>query len=476
MSAPPVSSGRPGLLVAVTGLPGEGKTRVLLQLAAHQLSLGHRVEGFVSVAGPRRATDEGAAEYRLRFLTTARELPWAVRDEKFEPPYRLNWETFEHLLEWAEGLPRQTPLVILDEFAKFEAQGNGLMPLWSPISTAAPQIVVMAVRDGLADIIEERLGRKFDLRVDASAPDALGQLERACADFGEWTRIGLYGGVAGGVEMTVGTALHAAKIPFGGLAMCSLQAAMMTFTGFGLTDPARVVWVPFISAGLKALSPAGNRLRPMLAIGVQGSLYGLSVQVFGWNFFGISLGGALVGAWAALQGFLLQYLLLGGELVQAYDSVVTWLAQRWHVAAPSLPWLVGASTLFHVLVAGGVTIAAWLLRAPPQALQELIAREMVRSPATAPAKQSRWRRIVRDCARWQFWLPLVIVGAVMVAGGRPWEAVARMVVRFVALAVVLMALLSLLRPARWAEWLRRLGWWGPALAMGRAVERRTLGH
>ena len=27
--------------------------------------------------------------------------------------------------------------------------------------------------------------------------------------------------------------------------------------------------------------------------------------------------------------------------------------------------------------------------------------------------------------------------------------------------------------ARWAERLRRLGWWGPALALGGAIDRRT---
>jgi nucleoside-triphosphatase THEP1 len=471
-SAPPVTSGRPGLLIAVTGHAGEGKTGLLLQLAAHQLSLGQRVEGFAAIAGPRRAAGAGAEDYRLRIITTGQELPWATRDEKFNPPYRLEWQTFENLLDWAAALRPQTPLVILDEFAKFEAQGNGLMPLWPAIAAASPQIAVLAVRAGLVDRIEEKLGQRFDLQVSASAPDALAQLERACADFGEWTRIGLYGGAAGGAEMTVGTALHAANVPLGGLVMCSLQSAMMTFTGFGLTEPARVVWVPFISAGLKALSPAGNRLRPMLAIGVQGALYGTSVQVLGWNLAGVSLGGALVGAWAALQGFFLQYLLLGGDLIQACETVGTWLAQELHIAAPSLPVLVGAWTLFHALISGGVALTAWLLRAPPQALQKLIAQEMVRVPATNPAPQSKWKRIARDGLRWQFWLPLLIVGAIMIAGGHPWEAVARLVLRFVATTLVLLALLSLLRPARWAERLRRFGWWGPAVAFGGAVGRR----
>jgi hypothetical protein len=41
---------------------------------------------------------------------------------------------------------------------------------------------------------------------------------------------------------------------------------------------------------------------------------------------------------------------------------------------------------------------------------------------------------------------------------------------------VLLALLSLLRPARWAEQLRRRGWWGPALAFSGALRRRDSGR
>ena len=59
------------------------------------------------------------------------------------------------------------------------------------------------------------------------------------------------------------------------------------------SHPGRVVWVPFISGGLKALSPAGNRVRPMIAIIMQGLLFGGTVQGLGWNFLAIGLGGAL---------------------------------------------------------------------------------------------------------------------------------------------------------------------------------------
>lgn len=467
----PASPPPPSLLIAVTGGPGSNKTHLLGELAAAQLARGLRVEGMLALAVGRRTPNVGANEYWLRLLGTGQELSWAVRDESLDPPYYFEPETERKLQTWAGrlGTLPPAPLLILDEFSKFEAQGKGLMPLWPVLAASAPQVVVIAVREGLVEDIERVLGRKFDLCIPASAPDALQKLTRACEDFGEWTRIGLFGGAAGGLEMTVGSALHSGQIPLRGLAMSSLQAAMMVFAGSGLGSPGRVVWVPFISGGLKALSPAGNRVRPMLAIVMQGLLFGASVQALGWNFFALGLGGALVGAWAALQGIVLQYLLLGNELLRAYDSVVLWLAEKWHLTAPSLPWLVGAWAVLHALVASGVALTAWKLRQPPAALRQVLEKENI-TVAPAPGR-SGWRRL-KDFGQWQFWLPFLLVSVILLGTGRPWVAVVWLAIRFVAVGCVLIALLSLLRPARWAEQLRRRGWWGPALAFSSALSRR----
>lgn len=464
------------LLIALTGGPGTGKTRLMAELATAQIARGQRVEGVLSIAGNRAAANQGAGEYWLRIIGSDVELPWATRDDALNPPYFFEPGTAKKLQAWAERLANlpPPPLLLLDEFGRFELRGLGLMPAWPLLVAAAPHVVVMTVRDDLVGTMEELLGRKFDLRIPTQSPDALERLRRACEDFGEWTRVGLFGGAAGGLEMTLGSVLHAARIPLRGLAMCSLQGAMMVFAGTGLSQPGRVVWVPFISGGLKALSPAGNRVRPMIAIIMQGLLFGAAVQALGWNFLSIALGGALIGAWAALQGFLLQYLMMGDELVRAYDAVVLWLAEKWHVSAPGLPWLVGGWALFHAAVAGSVALTAWRLRRPPAALQRVIEKETTRPAAVASAGPARpaWVRRLREFGRWQFWLPLLVVASILLGSGRPWEAVAWLVLRFVAVGFVLIALVSLLRPARWAEALRRRGWWGPALALSGALERR----
>jgi hypothetical protein len=468
----------PGLLIALTGEPGSGKTRVLAELAARQRARGGSTDGFLAAAGERRAPDEGAGDYQLKMLATGETLPWAVRDETLSPPYRFNEITFYRLQDWAHRLAPATPLVLLDEFAKFEARGEGLFPLWPVICDQRPRIIVMAVRAGLTGAIEEKLGRRFDLQIDAGAPDALAQLEQICDDFGEWTRIGLFGGASGVIEAGLGSALHAAKIPLRSTFLSALQGAMMVFAGFGLTQPGRVMWVGFVSSGLKALSPTGNRLRPMLAIFMQGLLFGTTVQVLGWNVLAIALGGLLIGLWAALQGFFIEYLMLGGDLLRAYDSVVLWLAQRWHVQAPGLPWLVAGWAVIHGLICATAGLVAWRLQQPPAALRRILEHEAAGAPARTgggPASRPAWWVRLLEFTRWKFWLPLALVAGIMLASGSSWEKIAWLALRFVAVGLVLMALVSLVRPARWAHTLRKYGWWGPALAFSDAFGRREAG-
>lgn len=460
----------PALLIAVTGTPGEGRTRLLAEFASERRASGVRVEGVLAAAGERAGPAQGAGEYRLQIIGEPADLPWAERDESLSPPYRFDPVTQRKLRVWADGLHMQEPasLLILDEFGKFEARGEGLMPLWPTLAAAAPHVAVLAVRSEHVEEIEARLGRAFDVRIAARSPDALERLRQACSDYGEWTQLGLMGGAAGGIEVTIGSALHAAKIPARGLLMSSVQGAMMTFAGFGLSQPGRVVWLPLISAGLKALSPAGSRIRPMIAICAQGLLYGTTVQILGWNVPAVAVAGGLVGGWSALQGFFLQYLLMGEELVRAYDSTVLWLAENWQINAPTLPWLVGGWALFCAVFAAAVSITAWRLRGTPASLQRMIDRERAQE-SNAPAR--RHGRL-RELLHWQFWLPLLLVSSITLAAGRSWEQVAWLALRFVAVALVLLAVVSVLRPARWATHLRRFGWWGPAAAFAQAMRRR----
>lgn len=464
----------PALLVAVTGQPGEGKTRLLASLADDFTARHRRVAGLLALAGERPDPSRGALSYRLRLVGEEGDLPWAERDEGRTPPYRFDAATFARLETWARrlGAGPSPELLVLDEFGPCEAAGGGLMPLWPLCLAARPGIVVLSVRPAALEAVERRLGRDFDLHLPVHDPATPRRLRQACADFGEWTGLGLWGGAAGACELSLGSSLHALRVPLRGAALSAVQATMLTFASAGLAAPGRVVWVAGIAAGLKAFAPGGGRVRPMVAICVQGSIFATAVQLIGWNILGVVVGGAGIGAWAALQGFLVQYLLLGQDLVDAYARVSRWLVDLGFVSLPSWSVLIGGWAVFHGALAAGAAGAAWRLRVPPPRLRRLWAQAEPLSTAQPALPKPLLARWAREFARWPFWVPLVLVVAVLFATGRPWEDLAWLVIRFLAVGLVLFALLSLVQPTRCAAALRRRGWWGPAAAFAAAWASR----
>jgi len=360
----------------------------------------------------------------------------------------------------------------LDEFLRAAAARNELVVIEADSSEPlAPGARILVVRTPDAAAVATWRGRQPDLILSVADEETLGRLRQACAEYGEWTRVGLWGGASGAVEMSVGATLHALKFPLRGAALASVQAAMLTAASAKLNPPGRVVWVAFISSGLKAFSAGGGRVRPMVAIAMQGTLFGGAVQLLGWNAFSVGLGGALIGAWAALQGVLLQYLLLGDDLVVTYSKATEWLLAHREVAVPSLATVIVAWAVVHACVAAVVALAAWYWREAPRWLQ---ARWDPSAGVMTMANADRrgWRRVARELGRWQFWVPLLIVAGALLLLGRPWERVLWLTVRFVAVGVVVLSVLSLFQPAFIARALRRRGWWGPAVAFSEALARR----
>jgi nucleoside-triphosphatase THEP1 len=468
------------LLIALEGPPGSGKTTGLVELAQWAAAQGLRVDGFAQLAvGPRASAGHGAAGYDLLPLaegdTQSAAIPFARREAPL--PYTFATEVLdqihEELLTRLSGPDGPPDLVLLDEFGRLEAHGGGHMCLWAKLEAQQPGTVVMVVRQGMRAALERQLGRRFDRVVTVPDPGAVDQLRALVLEQRDWSRVGVFGAGSGGFEWSVGTALHAARLPLRGLFLSSTQAAVMVFAGAGLGRRSRVVWVPFIAAGIKALSPAGTRVRAMLAITIQGLLFGGGIRTLGWNALGIFVAGALVGSWATLQGLLLQYLLVGSDLLRAYEAVIHWLEVRGGVTVPGLAILLSLWVGAWGLVSGSAALLAWRRGALPLRLRQALDRgaEGLRWEDPAPSWSSAIARGGRDILRPVFWIPVAVVILILLSAGAPWERAFWIGARALTIGIVLFSLIRAFDVQGFLRWLRRRGHWGPAVAFERATRR-----
>jgi nucleoside-triphosphatase THEP1 len=466
------------ILVALTGPIGSGKTTLLEKLATAVRDHGRIVDGFVAIAHDRVEAFRGAGSYRLRWIASGEEELFAERQEVLTPPYRFSEPALEHASVWAQGLSSRPPLslLILDEFGPIEAGGGGHIRYWKLIVEARPEVVVIAVRDALLHPIQTKIGTPFDLVIDASSPDALAQLTAVVDQHPDWIRAGQFGATTGGFEATVGSALHTASVPLRGLFLSTMQSLIMMYAGDRMRVRRRVVWVPFISAGLKALSPSGSRLRPMLAITMQGILFSTSTVLFGWNIFGIGAGGWLVGAWAASQGVLLQYLFIGSDYFRVIDSIIHWIAAQLHFESPGITVLL----LFWVCAWGtassGATIVAWLRRHRlPRRVATMLARGAtgIEWGEGKTSYASAMKKGLRDLLRPMFWFPILVVALIVGMTGSTQEQAMWILIRAVTIGWVVFSIVRMVDPKKIVAWLARRGHWGPAMAFNRAFRKEN---
>ena len=466
------------ILVAVTGPIGSGKTTLLSHLAQWAKVKKKRVDGFHAIAHDRTIPGRGAAEYFLQWISSGAEMLFVRRDDSRRPPYEINQETAKLVAIWATELVNQPQcsLLILDEFGPFEAQGLGHMSYWQALVAANPEVIVIAMRDNLVEDIQARLGIPIDIVVHAQSTKALHQLQAIVEQHPDWIRAGQYGATAGGFEATVGSALHGASVPMRGLFLSTVQSLLMMYAGDRMKVRSRVVWVPFISAGLKALSPSGSRLRPMLAISIQGILFNLAVSVLGWNVVGIFVGGWLVGAWAASQGILLQYAFIGTDYFRALDTVIRWLIEQLHVTLPGVTMLILLWISLWGIISAVVTLLAWRRRHKlPNRLGVLLLKgaQGVTWNSGKPTLTTAIRHGLRDLLRPVFWVPVLVVATIVAATGSSWESMMWIVLRAVSVGWVVFSAVRMIDPLALVEWLRRKGLWGPALAFSKAFRRQS---
>ncbi len=122
------------------------------------------------------------------------------------------------------------------------------------------------------------------------------------------------------VEIIFGSIGHGFKIPMTGQFLSLYQLNVLANSlNKDLLPRSSTVEISGIVAVLKSLSPAGQKLGPMLSILSQGTLFWLGTLIGGMNLFGQILGATLLSFWSFIQPLITYTLIFGFDLFRMLE-------------------------------------------------------------------------------------------------------------------------------------------------------------
>jgi len=171
----------------------------------------------------------------------------------------------------------------------------------------------------------------------------------------DFVTLAVFGALWGMAEMTVGSLIHALRLPFAGLGVSTL-GMLAALTGYGFVPRRGAVLVMgLVSALLKAFSIGSVVLGPMLAIVVEALLAESGLLLAGGRARRgpLMLAGALAVLWSFLHPFLTVGILGGEGLVEVAQRAARMGARVLGLDPQALALVLAALVVLH-LVAGAV--------------------------------------------------------------------------------------------------------------------------
>ena len=163
----------------------------------------------------------------------------------------------------------------------------------------------------------------------------------------------VFGTLWGTIEMTAGGLLHALHVPFSGILLATIGAAILACQRALCPVRGITLTTGGLAAGIKVFSMGGVYLNPLLAVLMEALLAEVVFCLLGTSFLAAWLAGFLMGLWSFVQGLLTLVLLYGMHWIEASASALSRQAPPWPLSPVALLLLV-VVLLMSLSASGGL--------------------------------------------------------------------------------------------------------------------------
>lgn len=284
-----------------------------------------------------------------------------------------------------------------------------------------------------------------------------------------------YGALLALIEIGLGSLLHAVQAPFAGFFLSLNQGFILSRAVKMHPEASRFLpsRASHIAALLKSLSPAGERLGPMIAIAAQGMLFNVGTILCGGNILGVCLGMILLCLWSYVQIFIFFTVIFGKQI----SEVVTFYLSELEAVTSVSPQQVFGVLLGVVAfkLAAGMALGVTAFFLPERHFERYrkgLSRVAVPSRVIIPGQSLplALRGSLRDLVSPIFLFTFVLMAVFFALSGTSWQKTAILMMRPLAIGFLVFFAVRAFPVRKLLPWLEQTRFRDQAQAVARAFE------
>ncbi len=133
-----------------------------------------------------------------------------------------------------------------------------------------------------------------------------------------WAYATAFGALWGFCEITIGSFLMSLRLPFAGVGLAAVGAAVLVAQRQLISKPGISLATGVIAAMCKSISPGGIIIQPMVGILAESLMVELALSLVPISIVSATLGGVLAAMWSVFQQIAYLWLIYSEKLIELY--------------------------------------------------------------------------------------------------------------------------------------------------------------
>src|SRR5690606_134449 len=184
----------------------------------------------------------------------------------------------------------------------------------------------------------------------------------------------LFGTLWGVIELSLGTVLHASKLPFRGTMLTIVAVVLISVSRSFITYKGSVIAISSVAASLKLITIPGFNITPFIAIMVEGIIGELVFSVLSYNFISALITGSLILLYTLIHSFVMQGVFFGFSIYNVYLDIINSIGKSINYKG-EISYLVIPLIVFIYILLG--SLAGWFGWAAANRAKEILKENLV---------------------------------------------------------------------------------------------------